>query len=99
MFGITNRGWQVESIWYNKSMTNNNNNRENKMTTAAQQFKAIHINSIFSTMNGGYDAEIDRVNCHTGNAYRIIVQHLGETYVHYSSTEDDCYDYMYSIVR
>ena len=59
------------------------------MTTAA------HINSIYSTLNGGYEAEIDR----TGNAYRIIIQHLGETYVHYSSTEDGCYDYLYSIVR
>jgi hypothetical protein len=71
------------------------NNKGNKMTTAAQQFKAIHINSIYSTLNGGYEAEIDR----TGNAYRIIIQHLGETYLHYSSTEDGCYDYMYSIVR
>ena len=76
-----------------------NNNRKNKMTTPAQQFKAAHINSIYSTLNGGYEAEVDRINCHTGNAYRIIVQHLGEPYVHYSSTEDDCYDYMYSIVR
>ena len=72
------------------SNNNNNNKKENKM---------IHINSIFSTMNGGYDAEIDRVNCHTGNAYRIIIQYLGETYLHYSSTEDGCYDYLYSIVR
>ena len=54
-----------------------------------------HINSIYSTMDGGYDAEIDR----TGAAYRIIIQHLGATYLHYSSTEDGCYDYLYSIVR
>jgi len=74
-------------IMYNRDMTSNNNNRGNTMNH--------HINSIYSTMNGGYDAEIDR----TGAAYRIIIQHLGATYLHYSSTEDGCYDYLYSIVR
>ena len=75
-------------IIYNRDMASSNNNNERKNTMT-------HINSIFSTMDGGYDAEIDR----TGAAYRIIIQHLGETYLHYSSTEDGCYDYLYSIVR
>ena len=67
--------------------SNNNNERKNTMNH--------HINSIYSTMNGGYEAEIDR----TGAAYRIIIQHLGQTYLHYARNEDDCYDYLYSIVR
>ena len=50
-------------------------------------------------MNGGYEAEIDRVNCHTGRAYRIIIQHLGETHLHYSKTEAGCYDWLYDLVR
>ena len=55
----------------------------------------LHINSIYSTMDGGYSAEIHKSN----TAYRIIIQRVGETFVHYSSTEQGCCDYLYNLVR
>ena len=55
----------------------------------------LHINSIYSTFDGGYSAEFHK----SDNAYRIIIQRSDRTYVHYSSTEQGCYDYLYNLVR
>ena len=74
-------------------------NKETSYNTRESKMAVQHINSIYSTMDGGYEAEIDRVNCHTGRAYRIIIQHLGETHLHYSKTEEGCYDWLYDLVR
>ena len=72
---------------YNESMIRNNGNTKGN--------EMLHINSLYSTMSGGYAAEIHK----SDTAYRIIIQRLGETYVHYSSTEQGCCDYLYNLVR
>ena len=65
-------------------MTSNNNNNERKNTMT-------HIDSIFGTMYGGFEVEIDK--CVNPNTYRIIIKHDNRTLVHYSSTANGCYTF------
>jgi hypothetical protein len=74
-------------LWYNTIMIRNNGNTKGN--------EMLHINSIYSTFDGGYSAEFHK----SDNAYRIIIQRSDRTYVHYSSTEQGCYDYLYNLVR
>ena len=71
---------------------NNNNKRENKM---------IHVNSIFGTMYGGFDAEIEKDNrewpahiARTYKQYKITVNHNGRTVVSYANTEAGCESFL-----
>tara|TARA_Y100000296_G_C5082312_1_gene210579 strand:+ start:169 stop:411 length:243 start_codon:yes stop_codon:yes gene_type:complete len=73
-------------------MTSNNNERKNTMT---------HITSIFGTMYGGFEAEIEKDNrewpahiAKTFKPYKITVKHNNRTIVSYSNTEAGCESFL-----
>ena len=64
---------------YNKGITNNNTLKENTMTK---------VNSVYSTENGGYSADIYKVSF----GYKVNITRNNKTQVYYCKSESRCYN-------
>ena len=68
-------------IIYNESMTNNN-------TLTLKETKMTLVDSVFSTIGGGYSAYIYKVSC----GYKVDITRKNKTYVYYCTSIPECYN-------